>query len=154
VDEAGKPRVFSTWLEGNKPDLPLHSPSHQSSLISFRTSMISPGEKNKSPGFSRWIRFSLGKLGREDLPSHVHYTARARKSIWDSDVGLRPLTGKGLRGAVVGTLAIDVSLSRRLWYSTSTNCSCGARNSRLDLVWEGMCRNTVGSMTANVKSWI
>jgi len=53
--------------------------------------MISPGEKNRSPGS---IRVSLGKLGR-----------------W---TGLETSNWKGTKGAVVGALAIDVSLSEKL----------------------------------------
>lgn len=42
--------IFSTWLEGNRPCLPLHLPVHQSVFVSSIISMVSPEEKHRSFG--------------------------------------------------------------------------------------------------------
>ena len=42
--------IFSTWLEGKRPCLPLHLPVHQSALVSSTISTISPDEKERSLG--------------------------------------------------------------------------------------------------------
>ena len=42
--------IFSTWLEGKRPCLPLHLPVHQSPFVSSTISMVSPAEKERSFG--------------------------------------------------------------------------------------------------------
>lgn len=47
--------IFSTWLEGKRPCLPLHFPVHQSALVSSTISMISPEENERSLGSCKGV---------------------------------------------------------------------------------------------------